>query len=298
MGARYLTDLGDVLTAAGLDVVLVDGWQTRSRSSGGYDGDRPWCAMWHHTASQASAQGDVDYICSGSPDAPLANLYLARDGEVWICAAGATNTNGKGDAQMMTRGVIPADSMNTHAIGIEAANNGVGEQWPQVQIDAYFTINNALANAYGLAPDDCCTHHQYAPDRKIDPATANAVKGVWQPRSINSSGTWNVDDVRDECWIRAGTPGPQPPTPTPPTAEDDMRISPFLIQTTDGSGRVFCTDGQLMTYRVLRDEQALAGYRWTARTASPGIERSYPELADGGPITAVADLGAYGVLID
>ena len=58
--------------------------------------------------------------------------------------------------------------MNTHAVGIEAANDGVGQPWPQVQIDAYFAINNALAAAYGLQPTDCCTHEAWAPGRKVD----------------------------------------------------------------------------------------------------------------------------------
>jgi hypothetical protein len=175
--------------------------------------------MWHHTASDTTPENDVSYICYGCPDAPVANLYLARDGAVWICAAGATNTNGKGAGQIMSRGVVPADQMNTHAIGIEAANNGLGQLWPRVQIDSYFRLNNALAEAYGLLPDDCCTHHQYAKDRKIDPATAAAVEGPWQPNSITTSGTWSLDDVRTECWLRADG--------LPP--EDDMTPEQDLI---------------------------------------------------------------------
>ena len=219
MGSRYLLDLADVLRAAGLGVVEVDQWGTRARSSGGFDGDRPWAIMWHHTASQTDPENDVSYICYGSPDAPISNLYLARDGTVWVCAAGGTNTNGKGDAQIMSRGVVPADSMNTHAIGIEAANNGLGEPWPREQVDAYFRVNNALAEAYGLLPDDCCTHHQYAKDRKIDPATAAAVQGPWQPNSVTTSGTWSLDDIRSECWLRADD------LPPPRPQEDDMYLA-------------------------------------------------------------------------
>lgn len=218
MGSRYLTDLADVLRGAGLLVQEVDGWQGRSRSSGGFDGDRPWCIMWHHTASNTTPTNDINYICYGSPDAPLANLYLEQAGIVWVCAAGGTNTNGKGQAMPMSKGTVPADSMNTHAIGIEAANDGLGEPWPQVQIDAYFAVNNALAAAYGLQTGDCSTHHAYAQDRKIDPATAAAVQGPWQPASVTTSGTWSLDDIRQEAAFRAA-PAPQPPTPTP---EDQM----------------------------------------------------------------------------
>ena len=177
MAGRYLTDMADVLRAAGCDVEEVAGWQTRARSSGGYSGDRPYCIMWHHTASNpgTSAANNVSYIINGSSVAPVANLYLHNDGKFYVCAAGATNTNGKGDALAFSKGVVPADSMNTCAIGIEAGNSGVGEPWPQVMIDAYFKGSNALAAAYGMQPVDLSSHQHYAPGRKIDPATALAV---------------------------------------------------------------------------------------------------------------------------
>jgi hypothetical protein len=159
--------------------------------------------MWHHTASDTSPENDADYMCFGSPDAPLANLLLARDGSVWVLAAGATNTNGKGGPHGVTRGVVPADQMNTHGVSIEAANNGVGEYWPQVQIDAYFTLSLALSEQLGLSALDICEHNVWAPDRKIDPAVAEAVLGPWQPHRANSSGTWLQTDVQDELADRA-----------------------------------------------------------------------------------------------
>lgn len=220
MTGRYLTDLADVLRAAGLTVLESPGWETRARSSGGYADGRPWVVMWHHTASQTTPDNDVNYIVSGSPDAPLANLYLDRYGVVTVCAAGATNTNGKGGPLTVSRGTVPADSMNTHAIGIEAANNGTGEAWSTAQIDAYFAVSNALAAAYGLAVTDLATHAAWAPDRKIDPAVAGAVQGAWQPSAINASGTWSLADVRAEAVNRA-TVAPLPPTP--PNGDDDMQ---------------------------------------------------------------------------
>ena len=97
MGSRYLTDLAHIMRNAGLVVQEVDGWQGRARSSGGFDGDRPWCVMWHHTASNTAPENDVNYICFGSPDSPLANLYLDRDGQVWcVRAAEPTPTARRG----------------------------------------------------------------------------------------------------------------------------------------------------------------------------------------------------------
>ena len=223
MGSRYLTDLADVARRAGLDVVEDAGWQTRARGSGGYDGNRPWCVMWHHTASSSSWDGqrDADYIARGDPDAPLANLYVNRAGRVWVLAAGATNTNGKGGPLAgLSRGTVPADQMNTHAIGVELGNNGVGEAWPRAQVDAMFTLSNACAAAYGLAPSDCAGHVHWT-TRKIDPATAGAVQGPWRPRAINSSGSWSLEDLRAECERRAANGGEKPETPP---EGDDMAV--------------------------------------------------------------------------
>jgi len=174
--------------------------------------------MWHHTASSAtaSASSDANYMSYSADSKPVANILIARDGTAWVLAAGATNTNGKGVARTFSRGTVPADSMNTYAIGMEIQNTGVGQAYTQQCIDACFKVSNALCKAYGLAPDDVDEHVTYAPGRKIDPATAAAVQGPWKPRSTNSSGSWNVDDLRAECRRRAGSG----PTPTP--QEDEM----------------------------------------------------------------------------
>lgn len=217
---RFLTEMADVLRAAGLAVTEVDGWRTRARGSGGYTGGKPWCVMWHHTASNTTPANDVSYIIN-SQDAPLANLYLARDGTVHVCAAGATNTNGKGGPVTMSKGTVAADSMNTAAIGVEMANDGVGQAWPQVQIDAAFAMSIALCKAYGLTSTDICTHAAWSPGRKIDPATAAAVQGPWRPASINTSGSWSVDDLRDEHTNRWSTA----PSPEPEPSEDEMYLA-------------------------------------------------------------------------
>jgi hypothetical protein len=248
MGSVYLTQLADWCRAEGLSVVEVDGWQHRARSSGGYESGRPWCVMWHHTASTTTPANDAAYICHNSPDAPISNLLLARDGEVWVCAGGATNTNGKGGPVGFSKGNVPKDSMNSYAVSIEAANNGVGEAWPQAQMDAYFLLSNMLCRRLGLNPTDVCTHQFYAPDRKIDPATASAVQGPWRPTSATSSGTWSQDDVEGEAAQRAGADVPEPPLPgpdpgptqpAPPIGEDDKS----MVVALDENGTAWIGDG-------------------------------------------------------
>lgn len=203
-----LVELADWLRAAGLTVFEYPGWETAARVSGGFTGNRPWCVMWHHTASRTTVANDVYYICRGSEFAPIANLYAARSGDLWVCAAGATNTNGKGGPLRFSRGLVPADCMNTYAVSIEIANDGLGEHYPQIQIDAVFAASLTLTRHLGLRPDDVAGHFDYSPGRKIDPARAEAVEGPWQPRPCTSSGTWLLADYRSELNRRAASPPP------------------------------------------------------------------------------------------
>lgn len=221
MGSLYYPQLIAVLVAAGVECGVIDineGWERRSRSSGGFDAP-PLGVCWHHTASVASVQADLNWMINGSGDAPIGNLLLDRDGVVWPIAAGAANTQGKGGPENFSRGTVPVDQGNTRMWGMEVANDGTGEVWPQAQIDAYFKTSNALNAMFGNLPTDCVTHHEYAPDRKIDPAVAWAVTGAWEPGSVTSSGTWSGDDIRSECARRGAL---TPPTPTP--QEDEVEV--------------------------------------------------------------------------
>lgn len=230
MSGIYLTWLADVLRAAGIPVVDsgygIDGWQTRARSSGGFP-STPLGVQWHHTASQTSPQNDISWQIDGCDDAPVGNMTLMRDGSVWLVAAGAANTAGKGGPLSLSRGTIPLDSANTRTVAIEVANSGTGEPWPQIQIDNYFRTSNAINSKLGNLPTDVFSHAIGTgngwTNRKIDPATASAVQGPWKPRSVNSSGTWSLDDIRNECSRRAGT-SPPDPIPIPPSDDGDDMI--------------------------------------------------------------------------
>lgn len=237
MTGRYFTETADVLRAAGVQVVEVDGWKTRARSSGGFAAGRPWCVMWHHTASKATPESDVSYIVNADT-APISNLLIARDGCAWVVAAGATNTNGKGGPLTLPKGTVPANCMNEYGFGMEIANDGVGEPYPQAQIDCAFACSNALNLLFGNPPTAAVSHASWSPGRKIDPAVAWAVQGPWEPRSINSSGTWNLDDLRAECQRRA-TPAP---IPTPDPEEDDV---PFIIVNKDTGQPALVYDGKV-----------------------------------------------------
>lgn len=241
MTGIYYTDMADVLAAAGCTVAENDttaGWQHRARSSGGFPAP-PLAVFWHHTASRTTPANDLAYMVDGSPDAPVGNLLIDRDGICWPIAAGASNCAGKGGPASFTRGTIPADCGNTRGWQLEVANDGLGEPWPSAQMDSYFRASNALNAHAGNRPDDIIGHAHYAPERKIDPATAAAVQGPWRPHPINGAGTWSLEDMRAEALRRAGTP-----TPTP---EDDMP-APILLAASDGpdTATVFWWDGMVI----------------------------------------------------
>jgi N-acetylmuramoyl-L-alanine amidase len=191
MGSRYLHE--------------EPGWTVRANGSGGYDAGQPTHIMCHHTASPPTSDGqrDVDYICYGSTVKPISNLYLSRSGEVWVCAAGRTNTNGLGSS-VAWNGGVPDNKMNAYAIGIEAANRGTGEPWPQAQQDAYVALCSALSLHYDIPVNHVRSHHEWT-SRKIDPAG--------ESRYATGSAKWNMDAFRSDVLLYDPSP-PQPPTPS------------------------------------------------------------------------------------
>lgn len=225
MGSKYLTDLADVCRRVGINVIEVgsgpnqtgDAWKQRSRSSGGYESGRPNHIMIHHTASNASSDGwpDVNFMLfsSSNSNKPTCNLYLSRVPEIYVCAGGATNTNGSGHDMC---GITPDDSMNSHAIGIEAGNDGVGEVWPVPMLQAYNRLCWELSQAYGIPVEQIHAHWQWAPTRKIDPAGPDSYQEP--PRDGPAPLSWNMGVFCDDVRAAGGQqpPQPQPPEPIPP----------------------------------------------------------------------------------
>lgn len=258
MSGRYLSDLANVLRAAGQIVVELDGWQGRARSSGGYSDGGPWCVMVHHTASGGDGASDANYCTFVDSARPLCNVVLGRDGTWYVCAAGATNTNGKGGPWTLANGrVVAADQMNLRAIGIEMSNNGVGMPYPRVQIDALFTGIIAFAGAYlGGRVDLLCQHVNWAPGRKIDPATGAAVDAScgWQPTTVNANGSWRLADLVAEAQRRAATPAP-----TPEPKEDPDVYQSIIIVAGGGSatpGAVAVADPAFRSKTFLTQQDA------------------------------------------
>ncbi|MEO7689629.1 MAG: N-acetylmuramoyl-L-alanine amidase [Sphingomonas sp.] len=163
--AFALTWLPDVLKAAGLNVEVQPGWETRGIGDMGIVRG----VMCHHTAGPATGNMPcLGVITNGRPDlrGPLSQLGLGRDGTYYVIAAGKAQHAGKGRWQGVTTG-------NTNFIGIEAENRGIAaDPWPAVQMDAYRRGVAAILGKIGVGAIMCCGHKEYALPlgRKSDPS--------------------------------------------------------------------------------------------------------------------------------
>lgn len=170
MGGRWLLDLPDWISAAGLDVDVYPGWERKSRASGGYDA--VLAVGTHHTAGSGRyPKADMDWMWKKSPYTPVGAIYLGTKGQIVVGAAGATNTQGKGGEYRASRGLIPKNQGNRFVLSIEAANAGTGVVWPDAQIEAYIDLCAVLCSRLNLIPaQDIMSHHTWAPGRKSDPS--------------------------------------------------------------------------------------------------------------------------------
>lgn len=164
MTVQWLLWLADVLRAEGLPVREVDGWRTRGHGGMG----EVLGVLAHHTAGPATGNYPSEsVVVNGRPglDGPLANLGLARDG-TWIVIAG-------GQAWHAGTGSVawcPANSGNTHLIGVEAESVGSRDDWTDAQRGSYPRGVAALLRHCGLPASRAIGHKEWAPARKIDPA--------------------------------------------------------------------------------------------------------------------------------
>jgi len=103
---------------------------------------------------------------------PLCHILVARDGAVYLVAAGRANHAGKGGPWQG----IPQDSGNAYLIGVEVENDGVGEPWSSELLQACDVVFATLLLGLRRKSDWLCGHKEWAPDRKIDPARIDMTK--------------------------------------------------------------------------------------------------------------------------
>lgn len=222
MTYRWLHDLDAAVAhldplevpASSIDPTGATSWANRGRpaSTGEFDVAGVLC---HHTASPAgtSTQSDLNVILAGNSSAPgpISQLYISRDARLHLVAAGRANHGGKGRRPGVDVGGC-AD-MNAHLLGIEVANDGMGERWPDAQVQLYAATVAALCSWYGWPLEAVYLHATTGPpsggcNSKIDPA------GPWllQPDLPGGgAGTWSLEVWRSYCATFTAGPSPTPP---------------------------------------------------------------------------------------
>lgn len=152
-------NLDEHLRAWGLTVVEVSGWRTRCARSTTFT---PTSVVCHHTAGPSTGNAPtLNYIVDNN----LSQFVLGRDGTVYLVSGNRMNHAGYGGP---LRGV-PKDEGNRYSWGIEAENNGRGQEWPAAQLKAYYRLAAALVNLMGTNETCVFAHKEWAPTRKTDP---------------------------------------------------------------------------------------------------------------------------------
>lgn len=164
-----VTWLGDVLRAAGCEVIATDGWRERGRppSTGGFD---PIGVLWHHTATRATLDDPYPtraFVISGSSalPGPLCHLLLDRRGRFHLIAAGRANHAGASRGS----GPIPAGDGNATMVGIEIEYDGVEQRMLQRQYDAAVLGTAAVLRRLGRPARYARGHRETSTTGKIDP---------------------------------------------------------------------------------------------------------------------------------
>jgi GH24 family phage-related lysozyme (muramidase) len=158
------------LEAQGVPVVYVVGWE--GRSTGTRPVLDPAGVVIHHTATRSY---DYDYpslgiVRDGRSDlpGPLSQFGLGRHtGTVYVIASGKANHAGPGGWNGL--------SGNASVWGIEAENDGIGEEWSDVTLRNYVLLCAALARHTGFGPENVCCHREWT-SAKIDPT---GIDGDW-----------------------------------------------------------------------------------------------------------------------
>jgi hypothetical protein len=165
MSVFPLTWMGDAFRAAGLKVVETPGWKARGRPYS----FAPRGVIFHHTASPkgSGAVPSLKICIEGRSDlpGPLCHALVGRDGVVHLIAAGRANHAGLGGPRL----TIPQDSANSYMAGVEVENSGVGEPWPEQQLNVCAQVFATLLMTFNRSEDWLLGHKEWAPTRKIDP---------------------------------------------------------------------------------------------------------------------------------
>jgi N-acetylmuramoyl-L-alanine amidase len=141
------------------NLLFMDGMQVEFRESPNVGREiTPTIIVIHYTGDN-SMDGAVSWLCA-QQSGVSAHLVIGKDGSIiqlvpfnvsaWH--AGRSDYNGRAN-------------VNGFSVGIE--NVGIGDEWPDAQVDAIKEVIRALFAAYPMT--DVVGHQDIAPGRKSDP---------------------------------------------------------------------------------------------------------------------------------
>jgi N-acetylmuramoyl-L-alanine amidase len=142
-------------------ILYLDGIPVRQRPSPNHGGHmNPTLVVIHYTGDN-SRDGALEWLCTRKSGVS-AHLVIAKDGAVYQLIpfnetawhAGVSEYDGR-------------RSVNSFSIGIE--NVGIGDNWPEEQIESIRGVITALGKVYQI--EDIVGHEDVAlpPGRKVDP---------------------------------------------------------------------------------------------------------------------------------
>ncbi|WP_239127738.1 peptidoglycan recognition protein family protein, partial [Asanoa siamensis] len=159
--------LGDVLRAAGVQVVEEGNWRARM-VSGSFN---PIGVLWHHTAATSSPGNPhpaLGTCINGRPDlqGPLCQALVDYNGVFHLISGGRANHAGASRGS----GPIPAGDGNTLLIGWEIDYNGVNQSMTNAQYQASLTATAAVLKQLGRDASYARGHRETSTTGKIDPS--------------------------------------------------------------------------------------------------------------------------------
>ncbi|GAA3699277.1 hypothetical protein GCM10022377_10350 [Zhihengliuella alba] len=261
----YFTGLARVARATGYPVIEVDGWEGRGHGHMG----AVRTIVCHHTAGSSTGNyPSLNVVAYGRTGlkGPLSHYGIGRDGTIYVIAAGLCAHAGK-DSQL-----APAHR-NHCAIGIEAENTGLGERWPDKQLDAYVKLCRALIDEFGLSANDVLGHKEIAPRRKIDPNFSANGFDMADFRAAVRRGYWTKPTTKPAGTIKpAAAPAPAIPAEPKPAPQEDIDMQLFKL----GGAKYRLLSGTAYrgVSKSLAEKMIKAGHKVVAVTAEENAELS------------------------
>lgn len=246
--------LPDRLRAWGLTVIEQPGWRTRGSAFPA----TPRVAIGHHTATPASAPGDLPtlrILRDGRSDlpGPLCQVALSRSGVVHVIASGKANHAGQG--------AWAGISSSALTVGCEVEHPGTGP-WPPHLLGAFDRVMAALLDGLGQGASKYCGHREWAlpAGRKVDPGGVDLDRQRLRIGGLLAAGP-------------RPAPAPKPPAPPAPTVqEDDMRAQ---LITADGVKMYAALPDRVFH---IRDQQHLAALRAAGLLLEPAKTVTFEQL--------------------